>query len=302
MSHANVILAGAQKSGTSALAAFLARHPECVVSRPKEPNFFSRAANLADPDAYDRCFAHGRGEPVRVDATTTYLADPEIPARIARFLGDATKVIVSLRSPVARTYSGYLHMLKRGHERRMAEEVFLGLPEDAEAAADAERKAVANAASRGAVVAWPYRRLYDDVLWNYRYLGNSLYAAQLAPYWREFGEERVLVLIFEEVFRRPDLLRERLGRFLGLYPEGFPDRPPVANATRIPRLDTLGGILLEQARWLKRGNYTRIRPGLIRAAPPRPSAEIAARLRAIFSSERAFWQDRQEGDLSALGW
>lgn len=86
----NVILAGAQKSGTSSLFDCLAAHPHCLASNPKEPTFFSREANLADLSSYARCFdAQGAtGDPsVIFEGSTSYMAEVYAPKRIRRALG-----------------------------------------------------------------------------------------------------------------------------------------------------------------------------------------------------------------------
>ncbi|MBI1180356.1 MAG: sulfotransferase [Alphaproteobacteria bacterium] len=299
----NVILAGAQKSGTSALAGFIAAHPACAVSRPKEPNFYSRDANLARSDDYGNCFAHVSPEArVVVDATTTYMADLAIAGRIRRHLGADAKIIFILRAPMDRAYSGYLHMLKRGHERRSADEVFLELPDDPSAARLAEGKAVDRAAAVRRVVEGPYRSLYDDVLWNYRYVGNSLYARQVAAYGAVFRPDNILVLIYEEAFKHPDGLRETLGNFLRIDPGGFPHQPRLANQTRLPDLGSPLGVIVEQARWIKRGNWTLVRPRLISSAPRRPSPAVAAKLRTIYRGEVDYWSGRLGRDLRERGW
>lgn len=303
MTLANVIMIGAQKSGTSSLCKFLSEHPQCVVSDPKEPNFYSRADNLAHPGRYERCFRAASGaEPARIDGTTTYLADPRIAGRIAGHLGRDIKLIAILRAPAARTYSGFLHMVKRGHERRSWEEVFESLPDDPDAALAAERLGIEKALAARQIKAGPYVRQYDDVLWNYRYLGNSLYSRLIQPYLAEFPRERLMVLIYEEMFARPDLLRVRLGDFLGVDPDGFREKPPLYNDTRLPDLDSPLGVAVEQARWIKRGNYTRVRPRVIKAAPSKAPSDLTARLKRIAAGETSFWSDYLGRDLTELGW
>ena len=54
----NLIIPGAQKSGTSSLHAWLADHPQCVMSQPKEPMFFSRSDLRHGIAQYSKCFPH----------------------------------------------------------------------------------------------------------------------------------------------------------------------------------------------------------------------------------------------------
>ena len=303
MTLPNTILAGAQKSGTTALCRFLEQHPHCLVSEPKEPNFFSRAVNLSRLDHYERCFraAEARHR-IRVDGTTTYMADPAIAPRIRVSLGGDVKIIFILRSPLARTYSSFLHMLKRGHERRTADEVFLDLPDDPETAAIIERSAVQVAAARGRVVGRPYRSLYDDVLWNYRYVGNSLYGALVRSYFAEFKPENILILFFEDVTRDVAAAREALGRFLAIDPGLFPSKIAKGNPTRVPEISSPLAWVTEQARRIKRNNFTLVRPNEIAASPLTPSHPVREKLGRIFQSEVDHWSRQTGRDLREIGW
>lgn len=299
----NVIIPGAQKSGTTALCSFLDQHPECLVSAPKEPNFFSRDANLKDMTALSRCFVPQRGTSPRVfiDGTTTYMADPRIASRIKAALGPDLKFIFTLRDPVKRSYSGYLHMLKRGHDRRNVLEVFLALPDGPDEAAAAERAAIAKATARKRLVVWPYVPQYDDVLWNFRYVGNSQFSEQVEVYEREFGADRILVLLFEDMIRDIAPVRSRLSDFLGIPVTGFPAALPHENVTAIPATDRLLGRLIEQARRIKRGNFVLVRSDEGRA-PLKPAPEVDAKLRRIHARETDYWSTRLDRDLRDLGW
>lgn len=298
----NVIVPGTQKGGTTALCSFLDQHPECLVSSPKEPNFFSRAANLADMAALHRCFARARpGQHLFIDGTTTYMADPAIAPRIRNALGPDARIVVTLRSPAKRTYSGYLHMLKRGHERRSIAQAFGTLPDDPDAAAEAERAALEGAVRHRGVVVWPYRRQYDDVLWNFRYVGNSQYRRQVEGFERAFGADRVLVLLFEDMVADMAPVASELARFLGISAAGFPASLPRENVTRIPDTRSIGGRLIEQARRIKRGNFVLVRADGAKA-PLKAPPDLLAKLRRIHADETAYWSKRLARDLGALGW
>jgi hypothetical protein len=303
MTLPNTIIAGAQKSGTTTLCRFIAAHLHCHVSEPKEPNFFSRAANLSRLDRYEYCFRGACPEHrVRIDGTTAYMADLAIAPRIRECLGGDVKIIFTLRAPSTRTYSGFLHMLKRGHERRTADEVFLDLPDDRDAAAASERVAVIEAAARDRVVGRPYRRLYDDLLWNYRYVGNSVYSALVENYFEAFRPENVLILFFEDVIRDVAKTRRQLGAFLDVDAELFPDGMNRGNQTRMPAVSTPFGWLTEQARRIKSSNFTLVRPSEIAASPVTPSRVVLEKLDRIFRTEIDHWSEFAGRDLRAIGW
>jgi hypothetical protein len=303
MALPNVILAGAQKCGTTSLCRFIEKHPHCLVSEPKEPNFFSRAENISRLDRYERCFRDaGTVHRILVDGSTSYMADPAVAPRILKHLGAKVRIIFVLRDPSARAYSGLIHMTKRGHERRTADEVFLTVPDDPERAAEAERTAVAEASASNRVAGRPYSGLYDDVLWNYRYIGNGLYNALIRSYLASFGPEQILVLFFEEMISDVAAVRSALGTFLGVDPELFPREIGKDNPTYRPDLSTPWGRMVEQARWVKRGNLTLVRPSEITASPLRSSIAVQEKLDRIFASEVSYWSQYAGRDLRAIGW
>ena len=130
------IIAGAQKSGTTAISSILNQHPKISVSIPKEPMFFCR-----DDVSLHSCFFIERsGEWSRFDwkknkdvllasygnsfrkesshvlygeASTTYMPSRRAAERIASLRPDA-KIIFILRNPVDRAYSAYWHHVYKG--------------------------------------------------------------------------------------------------------------------------------------------------------------------------------------------
>ena len=298
----NVIIPGAQKSGSTSLCAALDAHPQCVVSRPKEPNFFCRAENETRLPQLATFFVHaGERATVAVDGTTSYMADARVAPRIRRLLGPDVKIVFTLRNPSRRTYSAYLHMLKRGHERRTPEEVFLDLPDEPNAARTAEHAAVEAAARAGQVVARPYRRLYDDVLWNFRYYGNSCFRHQVACFDEQFAPENILILLFEDMVTDFEAVGSRLTRFLDIASDSLPAILPRRNETRTPDTSTLFGILYEQARRIKHHNFVLVRRQEGKM-PPNAPPNIAAKLAELLLPETRYWSERLGRDLSDIGW
>jgi len=116
------IIAGATRSGTSSLHAYLSAHPEIFMSRTKEVRFFAKDALYARGLPYYRRYFKGhRGEPAVGEATPMYMhtgllygADgvrcyyPNDSAiqRIRESLGKV-KLILTLRDPVKRAFSIY---------------------------------------------------------------------------------------------------------------------------------------------------------------------------------------------------
>lgn len=137
----NLIIAGAQKSGTTALATLLASHPEIFVSPLKEPHYFAdlagpaeRLSNLLMPmrssyasvqprgagrisslDEYLNLFTGGENFKYRAEASPTNLASPNALPAISRLSPDA-RIILILRNPYHRSYSGFSYFRSLGSE------------------------------------------------------------------------------------------------------------------------------------------------------------------------------------------
>ncbi len=134
MTVPNFLIIGAHKAGTSSLHRYLQQHPEVFMPTLKEPRFFS-----FDPDESDvepSPYAWGpRVHPIKTwneyldlftpvttekaigEASPCYLNHPRCPTRIKQALPDV-RLIVSLRDPVDRAYSGYLMAVRDAGETR----------------------------------------------------------------------------------------------------------------------------------------------------------------------------------------
>lgn len=203
----NLFLIGAQKSGTTTLATLLSCHPQIFFCSPKEPGFLAfgergypfptgsgepAAASgwvIREESTYLQLFARAPRETRYLgDASTWYLAEPGTAERIHAFSPDA-RIVVILRHPAERAYSAWCHARRDGEEP---------LADFADAlAAEAERQRPSH-------------------LLRYRAMGH--YAGQLKPYLDTFGQERVLVLRYEDLRDAVDALWRQCLLFLDLDP------------------------------------------------------------------------------------
>lgn len=285
----NTFVAGAQKSGTTSLCAALDLHPDAVISTPKEPGFFSITGNLARLDLYQECFRAKAGTSPRavVDGSNVYMVDPSAPIRMREILGGNLRFIFSLREPAGRAISGYWHQVKKGRERRPISDV---LCFEADALADAvqeEEKGVRKAAEHGTISLEDYAD-FDDPLWSFRYLRNSLYTDDLRRFRDVFGADRVRVILLETFVRTPAETLSNIAEFLDLDPAAFAlNQGAHRNATALVRSTTL----LKMLRQLPGRDLLRQVPGskslrdrlLFRPPPSEPSVE--ARLRTLMGPE-----------------
>jgi hypothetical protein len=194
------------------------------MSQVKEPHYFSPLyrlnpfANVSTPAVtgtreYLELFAHAK-EPVRGEASVSYLGDPTSPPAIKRVSPEA-KIVVILRDPVERTYSHYWNGVRYGREKRTfllaVTQALAGVPET-------------NGDS---------------------YVDASIYSAALERYFDVFGDENVFVMFFEDMVR--DAVREmrRLFCFLGVDPDRANQLVPVKeNEFALPRNKASRSLLL----------------------------------------------------------
>jgi len=200
------VVAGAQKAGTTALAQFLAGHPQIRVASEKEVHLFDapdyspswtpreideRYRPHFKPADFDR----GGSGLLLGEATPIYLFLPEVAAELKRY-NPELRVIVLLRDPARRAISHY-HMEKaRGAER-------LPLPL--------------------ALLAEPSRlhrcrnpRATDAATRVHSYRRRGLYSAQLKNLYASFDRRQVLIVRSESLLDSHDATLRRIFTFLGV--------------------------------------------------------------------------------------
>jgi hypothetical protein len=106
--HANFIIGGTEKAGTTSVFDWLAQHPATSASLRKETNFFHDGfCGTIDIDTarYARYFRRHAHAAIRFEASPVYLSQAAVVApRVRQMLPDA-KVLFILREPVARLHS-----------------------------------------------------------------------------------------------------------------------------------------------------------------------------------------------------
>lgn len=119
MALPNLLIVGAAKSGTTSLHNYLNQHPDVFMCSPKEPHFLINkeigeeripkgVLNLED---YKSLFEGKSEKRYRGESSVMYLSFPEITIKnIKKYLSEDVKIIIMLRNPVERAYSGYQHV------------------------------------------------------------------------------------------------------------------------------------------------------------------------------------------------
>jgi hypothetical protein len=123
----NMLIIGAQKSGTTALHYYLRRHPAITMSKPKELDFFIAEKNWKrGVDWYRRHF--DPAGTVRGESSPNYTAAPffdDVPARMGSVVPDA-RLIYVVRDPVKRIRAQWIHhYANRVEHKPMREAVFV---------------------------------------------------------------------------------------------------------------------------------------------------------------------------------
>ena len=211
----NVLLAGTQKAGTSAVAEWLFAGGVCrPATFPGEKDFHRKEVHFFDSNQryargtafYRRRFAHCLGDgdeqrpreaPPRRNREGVALAMDATPDTMLRSqrvydtyrdagAADAVRILIALREPVSRLLSQY-NML-RGENRTQART----LRDFAYQGGTKEGRLPSRHAQRG------------------------FYAEQLAEWFRRFPRERILLLSYNEILGDAARARERIARFLDL--------------------------------------------------------------------------------------
>lgn len=188
VAHPTFLVIGAQRSGTTWLAAMLRSHPDVYVSPTKEIHFFDRTAAYAEGiDWYTRHFDGRTTEQAVGECTPDYLwvcdgppslnaerrrageseidfvrlsgRNYDIPGLVHQHYPDL-QLVVTLRNPVDRAISSFFHHIRM---RRISP-----------------------------------RSTIREVGGRYGILGEGFYHASLLQWFEHFPPERFLVLLFEE--------------------------------------------------------------------------------------------------------
>jgi Sulfotransferase domain len=204
------LILGAQKAGTTALYAYLRRHPTITGPSWKEVSYFDRQ--------YARGVAWYRGNfPLRSarrivgEASPSYLFHPQAPER-ARAVVPEARLIVLVRDPVERAHSHYQHERSLGRE-----------PLSFEEALEREEERLAGELERMG----DDPRYFSHAWWNYTYLARGRYAEQLERWLACFPREQLLVLANEELAAEPAETYARVLAFLGAPPHELESYPRV---------------------------------------------------------------------------
>lgn len=276
---------GVAKAGTTSLFRYLDQHPQVYMYPEKGTNYFgyedARAWRSADEGAppmlhhfrvttleeYEAAFAGAADERAIGEVSPQYFRSPTAAERIRDCLPDA-KLIVSLRNPAERAFSGYLMRVRRG-------------------------EAVKNP--------------YEDLAPASSHVREGFYYERLKRYFDLFPKEQLLVLLFDDLKRDPAAAMAESFAFVGVDPDFAPDTGARHNPANIPKSRALNRLLYQPAviRTVKsslpdraHGAAKRVRQINLRQAP-KLSPDLRARLLEIYREDIARLEMLIDRDLSA---
>lgn len=198
----NFLIVGAAKSGTTSLHAYLSRHPDVLMSTPKEPKYFSNKINTisfsgeGDIEAYnnivkskteyENLFKSEKDFIIKGEssADSLYYFKKVIPL-IKKELKEPY-ILILLRNPIQRAFSAYSHLIRDEREINSFEEGLIK---------ESERK-----------------ELGYEFIWYYKDAG--LYYNQVKSYMENF--KNCKVILFDDLKKDSQLVVDDICDFLKL--------------------------------------------------------------------------------------
>jgi hypothetical protein len=189
------ILAGAQKSGTTALHYFLQKHPNITMGDQQEMHFFDDEEIFSRPVDYELLHKHFKPvaeATVAGECTPSYLYWQPAPERIWKY-NPKIKLLVLLRNPIDRAFAHWNMQRFKGRE-----------PLDFFEAIKEEKTRIAGAP--------------PVEVRRFAYIDRGFYAQQLERFFQFFPQEQVKVVKFEKFREEQRETVDSIFSFLGLEP------------------------------------------------------------------------------------
>jgi sulfotransferase family protein len=189
------ILAGAQKSGTTALHYFLTKHPGITMGDQQEMHFFDDEQIFAGRVDYELLHKHFPSVPASTiagECTPIYMYWKPAIERIWKY-NPKIKLLIILRNPIERAFAHWNMQRFKGRE-----------PLDFLDAVKEEKNRAKQAA--------PLQ------LRRYSYVDRGFYSAQLERAFKFFPRKQVKIIKFEKFRDRKDETLDIVFRFLGVEP------------------------------------------------------------------------------------
>lgn len=216
----NLLIVGAAKCGTTSLHAFLSRHKNILMSKIKEPKYFSNKAitidfsGKGDLEVYNRIVKSESTYKELFKSEKKFIIKGESSADLLYYYKNVIPIIkkelkdpyiiILLRNPIERAFSAYKHLIRDGRETKSFEE---GLQ------LESERK----------------KRGYEFI-WHYKEVG--LYYNQVKSFLENF--KNCKVILFDDFKKDSQLVVDDTCDFLKLKTVKI-NKQKIYNKSGIPK-------------------------------------------------------------------
>lgn len=203
----NCFIAGCQKTGSTWLYHCFDEHPEIFVPSIDRLNYFS-IHHYKGLDSLQESFKEVVNEKAICDPTPSYFQSPGIAKRISEY-NSKSKIIITLRNPVERSYSHYKHLYRKGH-------ISVGFDQ---------------ALFKAGVGSFDFYRLL---------IHPSLYFENLSKFYDQFPSEQILVNLYDDLEYDPKKYLKNIFEFLEVDPHFTPtiiDKKKNTDSQRSGKID-----------------------------------------------------------------
>src|SRR5438445_6058497 len=189
------ILAGAQKSGTTALHYFLSKHPDITMGDQQEMHFFDNDAAFVSHVDYEQLHKHYpllAPSTIAGDCTPSYMYYEPAAERIWKY-NPKIKLLIILRNPIDRAFA---HWNMQRFRRREPLDFLEAVKEENKRANEVE----------------PLQSR------RYSYVDRGFYAEQLERVFKFFPREQTKVIKFDEFRDKKPETSDSISPFLNVNP------------------------------------------------------------------------------------
>jgi len=280
------IVIGVAKAGTTSIYRYLDQHPDVFMYPEKGTNYFGyedardwkwedegeppllRHFRVQTFEDYEAAFAGASGEHAVGEVSPQYFRSPSAAERMHAELPDV-KVIVSLRNPAERAFSGYLMRIRRGE---------------------------------------PVNSPEEDLVADSSHVREGFYYRRMKRFYDAFPREQVKVLLFDDFKRDPTQVMAEIFSFIGVDPTFRPDTEARHNPASVPRSRLLNRLLYQPAmiRTVKavlperlHGSAKKMREVNLEN-PPTMSPELRSRLLDLYREDIVSLEELVQKDLSSV--
>ncbi len=218
----NLFVVGAAKCGTSTLHEYLSEHSNIQMSNIKEPHFMLRdyikehnfygpgdaeiiSEYLTEIKDYKELF--DSASLYKGESSPGYFSLPGISIKNINQISPESKIIISIRNPIHRTYSAYMHKVREGEEEMSFKHIIKNRID--------------------------IKREDNGWAWGWYYITDSFYYDKIRMFIENF--EHVKIIFFEDLIEKPQQVLENIFEFLKLEKEDVYRDSVQKNKTGIPK-------------------------------------------------------------------